>query len=49
MTKGHFLLYFACIYGNFVAFKILFEKIAKVDGHVFSGLFSNTTDAFKAG
>ena len=49
MTKGHYLLLIAALEGNFIAFKILFEKIAKVDGHVLEGLFCNTTDANKAG
>ena len=49
MKKGHYLLSIAAEFGNFIAFKILFEKIAKVDGHVLNGLFDHTTDANKAG
>ena len=49
LTKGQFLLLVAGEVGNFIAFKIIFEKIAKVDGHVLEGLFGNTTDANKAG
>ena len=41
MSKGHLLLRVAAEYGNFEAFKILFEKNAKVDGFVLGGLFDN--------
>jgi hypothetical protein len=49
MKKGHLLLSVACEVGNFIAFEILFEKFAKVDGHVLSSLFNATTDANKVG
>ena len=49
MTKGQLLLITATTVGNSIAFKILFEKIGKVDGHVLNQLFLETTDANKAG
>ena len=49
VIKGYLLLKVAGSVGNFIAFKIIFEKFSKVDGNVFNALFCNITDANKAG
>ena len=49
LTKGLLLLITASTVGNSIAFKILFEKIGKVDGQVLNQIFLGTTDVNIAG
>ena len=49
VTKGQLSLITATTAGNSIAFKILYEKIGKLDGYVLNQLFLGITDVNKAG